>query len=324
MGRLWKVLALLAIVLAVLYGWLLDSTGPATVAPQKLDLAVLRREANAMPGAKPTALEYAAVASRTVPGAVIAAGTGLRQVCVAAIAWKVVAPGGDIVIDTAMSRADAQDMGFNTFDPAASRTVQGWIDSAALILLTHGHIDHVGGYLDHPRFRAVADKALITPGLKRGITSLWRENARYLPASRPLAPIQAVAPGVVAIQTPGHTPASQMFFVTLQSGREYLFAGDTASMFANVQRPTPRARLMTDWLAPEDRRAVIGWLKAIKPMTEARKPVTVIPSHDIDWIDATADEEDYVRAPLPGAVPKRHGARAGAVHGRNFGSVQGK
>lgn len=296
MSRLSKAFAVIVLLLALTYYWLMVNAGPANAPMRKIDIAQLRALADQMPGKRPTALEYLPVAGRSAPGASLAAGTGLRHVDAAAIAWRIKAPAGDIVVDTGLLPEDAKGMGFAIYDAKARQRVEKWMDDAAMILFTHEHIDHVGGYLDHPRFRAIADKAIISSDLMRGMTGLWRDNARFLPAPHPLAAAQAVAPGVVLLQTPGHTPASQMIYVRLQNGREYLFAGDTASLAANAELTTPRSRLLSDWIAVEDRPAVIGWLKGIKALKARHPGVVVIPSHDPAWLQARAAKDGFARA----------------------------
>ena len=296
MSRLSKTFAVIVLVLALAYYWLLVNAGPSGTPARTIDLSQLRTLAEKVPGKKPTALEYALVTSRSAPGAALAAGIGLRHVQTAAVVWRIKAPEGDIVVDSAMLPPDAKAMGFTAYDPKARQMVDTWMDKAALILFTHEHIDHVGGFLDHPRFRAIADKAVLSPDLLRGMTALWRDNARFLPAPRPLAPLQAIAPGVVLVQTPGHTPASQMIYVRLQNGREYLFAGDTASLAANFDLPTPRSRLLSDWMVEEDRPAVIGWLKGINALKARYSALVVIPSHDPEWLKGRAAADGFSRA----------------------------
>lgn len=285
------------LVLALAYYWLLVNAGPANVPARKFDLAELRKAADAIPGQKPTAITFAAIATRYVPGAALAAGTGLRQVTSGVFAWRLTTPGGGIVIDPGLSRADALTMGFKHYDDNARRLVERWMDESEMILFTHAHIDHVGAFLDHQRFEDIVDKAVITPGMLGNINSLWRENARLISETRELKPVEAIAPGVVAIQTPGHTPASEMFYVRLASGREYIFGGDTVSLSVNAEVPTPRSRLLADWMVPEDRPAVIGWLKGLKALKERDKDLVILPSHDADWT--------IVNAQLNGIAPAR-------------------
>jgi len=87
-----------------------------------------------------------------------------------------------------------------------------------------------------------------------------------------------VAPGMVLIKAPGHTPGHQMVYVGLDSGREYLFIGDVAWTLANVTqlklRPAVTMRRIN-----EDASALGHQLRWIKQMMDQEKLI-VIPSHD--------------------------------------------
>lgn len=296
MSRLSKTLMGMLLLVGAAYYWLMVNAGPADAPIRKIDLAQLRAAANAMPGKKPTGLEYVVIARREIPGGALAAGIGLRQVTSGVIAWRLVTPDGGIVIDSGLMPADAKAMKMGHYDKRAAALVGEWMDQASLILFTHEHIDHVGGFLDHPTFETIARKAMISPELLRGMTSHWRESTGLIPQPRPFPPIMPVAPGVVLIQTPGHTPASQMIFVQTADRREYLFAGDTGSLADNIMKMTPRSRLLADWLVKEDRPAVIGWLKGIAALRKKDLKLIVVPSHDPNWIAATAARDGFVRA----------------------------
>jgi len=303
MSRFSKALIILLLLLGAGYYWLLVNSGPAGAPPRTFDLAEIRTQAEALPGEKPTALEYTTVATRDVPGAALAAGTGLRMVQSGVIVWHVVTPKGGIVIDSGLSEANAKELDFSGYDHTAATLVGNWMENAKLIVFTHEHIDHVGGFLDYPKFDAVAHKAIVSPDLARGMTSLWRANAGQLPPPRSLAQIEAVAPGVVLIQTPGHTTGSQMIYVRLQNGREYLFTGDTGSLASNVIQTVPRSRLLTDWLAQEDRVATIGWLKGLSALRQQDASLMIIPSHDPQFLKNSGPKDGFTVAGLPHLLP---------------------
>lgn len=298
MSRFSKAMIILLTLLGAGYYWLLVNAGPADTPPRTFDLAEIRKQANALPGEMPTALEYATIATRDVPGAALAAGTGLRMVQSGVIVWRIVTPTGGIVIDSGFSEADAKELDFSGYDHAAANLVGKWMENAKLIVFTHEHIDHVGGFLDYPKFDVVANKAIVSPDLARGMTSLWRANAGQLPPPRTLGPIEAVAPGVVLIQTPGHTTGSQMIYVHLKNGREYLFAGDTGSLASNIILTVPRGRLLTDWLVQEDRVAAIGWLKGLSALRKQNASLIIIPSHDPQFLKNSASQDGFTAADL--------------------------
>jgi glyoxylase-like metal-dependent hydrolase (beta-lactamase superfamily II) len=90
----------------------------------------------------------------------------------------------------------------------------------------------------------------------------------------------AVAPGIVLWRAPGHTPGSQLVFVKLEGGREYLLLGDVAWHLENVERVRERARLVTQVFLGEDRGAVLRQLAAIKALREKEPKLHVLPGHD--------------------------------------------
>lgn len=303
MSRFSKGVIVLLMLLGAAYYWLLVDTGPVRAPARFFDLALMRKAADALPGEKPSSLEYATIATRFVPGGALAAGAGLREVRSGVIAWRIVTADGGIVIDSGFSRADADQLNFSHYDTQAEALVGRWMKTAQAIIFTHEHIDHVGGFLDYPKFDDVADKGIFSAAVARGMTALWRENAGRLPAPRKLAPVEPIAPGVVLIQTPGHTPGSQMIYVKLQNGREYLFAGDTGSLASNILNMAPRSRLLTDWLVPEDRTATIGWLKGINALRQQEKSLSVIPSHDPDFLAGTSARDGFNMANAVHAAP---------------------
>src|SRR3546814_4681759 len=104
------------------------------------------------------------------------------------------------------------------------------LGKAKLILVTHEHVDHIGGLTEYP------DVAKILPS-----TRLTQEQVYHPERSAPAAfaagaldgykPLVydkyvAVAPGIVLIKSPGHSPGSQMVYVKKVDGTEVLFIGD--------------------------------------------------------------------------------------------------
>jgi glyoxylase-like metal-dependent hydrolase (beta-lactamase superfamily II) len=85
-----------------------------------------------------------------------------------------------------------------------------------------------------------------------------------------------LAPGIALIKAPGHTPGSQIVYVVLQSGKEYLLAGDCAWLMDNV-------RLVRGKDAPwiiEDEALVMAELKWLNEVDRTEKNVSIVVSHD--------------------------------------------
>jgi glyoxylase-like metal-dependent hydrolase (beta-lactamase superfamily II) len=85
-------------------------------------------------------------------------------------------------------------------------------------------------------------------------------------------------PGVALIKSPGHTPGSQMVYVALESGREYLFIADTAWHMDSVRLIKGKA---APWIQ-EDEPALLAQLKWLNGLSQTEKNLYIIASHDED------------------------------------------
>ncbi len=292
--------ALIALI-AVPYCWLLMDTGPTSAPMLPIDLARLRAEAASIPGPRPVAIEYAAVATQTSPGTVLVAGGGLKTEQTGVFVWRLITPGGDTVIDAGLTRDQAQAGGFSNFHPAVQSAAQEWLIAARRILFTSEDIDHVGGLVAvMPRANAVA---LHVSGNAAQIKAIRQLDPRLTAALAP--PVAALSgppgfaglgPGIAAMRTPGHLPGSQMIYVQLQDGREYVFAGGTAPMRRNVTLLRPRSRYAGEWQGSEDRIATMGWIKGLAAL-KAREPrLTVVFGHDLDWLQDPVNGPGFLSA----------------------------
>lgn len=287
MRRRYKLLLAVLVLVAVPYYWLLVDNHEPDVPRRAFDLAELRRLADSIPGAKPDKVVVEDVAWRRLPGTLLVAGGGLKRNNIVVQSFLLTRPGGDIVIDSGIAAQDARGLRLEHHVAERQRAVEAALRRAGLILFTHEHVDHLGGLLRMADFARVAPRALLTPEQLRGRWAdelPWPKGGRE--AIRPFryGRMAAVAPGVVLIRTPGHTPGSQMIFVRLANGREYLFTGDTATMARSWRLQRARSRLIADFVAPEDRAGVLGWLRAIRALKREAPALTIVPGHDLEEI----------------------------------------
>ena len=262
---------------------------PQDAQPYSADLlSRVRRAAATIPGAQPSRLNYVKVAESHRPMADIIDG-GLKENYVSArTAFQVVYPSGWVMIDSGMDQAVHKFFGFGREEPywpERNAAVQEALKKATLVVITHEHGDHVAGVIRSDSRKEIAAKTLLTREQVRTLTlypqlpdiRLTPETARdyivvdyesYLP----------VAPGMVLIKAPGHTPGHQMVYVRLDSGREYLFIGDVGWTLDNVTqlklRPVVTMRRINEY-AP----ALMHQLRWIKDVMDQERLI-VIPSHD--------------------------------------------
>ncbi|MFM5924350.1 MAG: MBL fold metallo-hydrolase [Novosphingobium sp.] len=277
----WLLLALLLLFGAPYY-WLLIDNRPGDIAAKPVTITQLRQLAASIPGAAPAEIEVEGVAWRRLPGTLFAAGTGLKRRLLAKMAFRLTVPGGaPIVIDTGLTQAEAEAGGMEEYNPGAQSRVYAAMRQAGLILVTHEHPDHTGGLV------ALAAE----PGLlaKARLNSAQASTLPWPQGVRPFATLgkspQAVAPGIVVVPAPSHSPGSQLIFVRLSNGREYLFAGDICSLEIGCRQLRARSRLVSTYLpGGEDRPEVFAWLKSIRAIQESAPRLIVIPGHDLEWI----------------------------------------
>lgn len=288
--KLWQkiIIALAAIIGAAGY-WLLADNRPSDgTAP--LDIAALRTAANGIAGDKPLTLSVERAAAGLLPSNLLVAGGGFGSARQGVHAFAVNYKDGAVLIDTGFDTQTAKVMTFYKRDAGVQARVDTAIASAKAILVTHEHADHMGALLSHPNWPQIQTRALITneqfDSQKQTEPAVWPKGSRA--AFKPFAysGIKAIAPGIAVMKAASHTPGSQIIFVKLASGREYLFMGDISSMERNWKELRARSRLLGDVLVGEDRGAVYSWLRAFAAASKANPNMVMVPTHDADAIDA--------------------------------------
>ena len=122
-----------------------------------------------------------------------------------------------------------------------------------------------------PRMRAthpVAPSAAIVTAESQASRFIVVDYDKYMP----------VAPGMAFIKAPGHTPGSQMVYVVLESGREYLFIGDSAWHMDGVRQIIGKD---APWIV-EDTASVNDQLKWLNGLLTTEKNLLIVASHDDD------------------------------------------
>ena len=139
---------LLAVAGAAFYWLLVESHMPGD-ASFALDIDQVRAVSAAVPGDKPTSIEVEQIAVFTFPATAIVAGDGFDGRPLPVYSYRLIYPDGSIIVDTALSQAVGGSE-LTSFDAEAYGRMQAAMSAAKQIVITHEHMDHIGG-LDGPR-----------------------------------------------------------------------------------------------------------------------------------------------------------------------------
>ena len=243
----------------------------------------------------PDSVGYLVVAGAYYPARGLVAGMKIDDPMVSFVAYQV--GYGDeippVVIDGAIDKsiyeADIREKVF--FDAENYSVLENAFSRAGKILVTHTHYDHIGGIANASNFDAIRHKIHLTgeqaasPLLEivgmelDGDIRIIDDFARIEIPSYGIVEYALVAPGIVMIKTPGHTPCHASFFIALSDGSEVIISGDVAFNRKGIthQRQKP---LLTSYMLGEDRGRVgkdLYWLNQLN-RTEG---VRIMVSHDL-------------------------------------------
>lgn len=243
-------------------------------------LPSIRRAASMVPGEQPTAVHVFTFVKFRRPASSVAEGAPNDSVPAMRAIFQIRFPRGWMMVDAGHDRA---------FDPnnkipsdEVFEHMQTALRGASLNVVTHEHLDHVAGIVRSPYRSELERNTLLT---KEQVATLLRQEpgsliridsavaARFLVVD--YDPLIPVAPGVVLVKAPGHTPGSQIIYVRLASGQEIVFAGDISNLMTAVeagQHKPPRPDVA------ESRPAItrqLAWLRDI-----SRQGIAIVLAHD--------------------------------------------
>ena len=287
--RILITLGVLLVLAGVAYYWLLVESHIPGDASYTLDIERVRAALATVPGDKPGSIEVEQVGVFTFPATGVVAGDGWNGVPLPVFCYRLIYPDSTIIVDTGLTQSMGGSL-LTSFDAAAFGRVEAAMSTAAQIVITHEHMDHIGGLTAHSDLKAVLPRTRLTREQlsepERSLPAKFPEHALDGYQSLVYDQYQAIAPGVVLIKAPGHTPGSQIVYVQTASGAELLLIGDVAWHFRNIELQRERARLMTMLFIKEDRQAVFGELAALKRLHDEQPAIHIVPGHDGPVVDS--------------------------------------
>jgi glyoxylase-like metal-dependent hydrolase (beta-lactamase superfamily II) len=279
--------AVLVVALAALWSWLDASEPVPETTRYRIDIAALHALAGSLPGPKPRAIRSALVADAALPRGVIFAGEPFEAQANVHQVFQIVFEDGRFgLVDTgfppaAFERVGAFGDGSGAYHAAGWEQVTRALARAEFVVVTHEHFDHLAGAASLPPERA--DRLRLNARQLANVQALDESEIPEAVRSRlvvlPEVEAQALAPGVVLLAAPGHTPGSQLVYVERADGRRALLLGDVAWHFDQVAKLRYRPRHVT-LLLGEDRAQVLGELRALHDLWRAHPELAQVVSHD--------------------------------------------
>ena len=252
----------------------------------RASLTDIRATAALIPGRRPLRLNILKFAESRRTKNFSIKGAPAEASVQARTAFQVMFADGHIMVDAGMDQQVHRFFGRGVeepYDTEAAGQVERALTNARLIVVTHEHGDHVAGVIRTSRARELAPKTILTRSQVQTLLTtpqmpeikLTAElAARYLVVDYDrYFPLTA---GIVLIKAPGHTPGSQMVYIALESGREYLLIGDAAWHMDGV-------RLMKGKDAPwitEEQSGVMSQLKWLNQLSRSEPRLVIVASHD--------------------------------------------
>jgi glyoxylase-like metal-dependent hydrolase (beta-lactamase superfamily II) len=266
----------------------LVAIAPVFAQPFSADLTAIRQAAKSMPGVLPMRINVVKFAESRRTKNFAIKGAPREPSIQARTAYQVVYPDGTVMIDSGMDLQVHKFFGRGVeepYFPEQEQKVERALASAKAIVVTHEHGDHIAGVIRSPDFTKLANKTTITrmqadtlmsapqmPEIKLSADQVQRFNVVDYQTVKPFAP------GMALIKSSGHTPGSQMIYLVLQSGKEYVFTGDVAWHMDGVRQVRGKD---APWIT-EDEPNMAAELTWLNGLMKSEPNIAIVISHDED------------------------------------------
>jgi glyoxylase-like metal-dependent hydrolase (beta-lactamase superfamily II) len=261
---------------------------PASAQTWSADLNAIRQATRSTPGALPLRVNVVKFAESRRTKNFAVKGAPTEPSIQARTAYQVVYQDGTIMIDAGMDQQVHRFFGRGVeepYFPAEAQKVERALASAKAIVLTHEHGDHIGGVIRSSSFATLAPKTSITRTQMQTLMNSPQMPEIKLSADQAArfkvidyGTVMPFVPGMALIKSSGHTPGSQMIYLVLQSGKEYVFAGDVAWHMDGVRQVRGKD---APWIT-EDEPNMAAELTWLNGLMRTEPNLAIVVSHDED------------------------------------------
>lgn len=208
-------------------------------------LEKIRKAANVIPGKKADEIRYIKFAESPRTCGQTYEGGDDSPYIQARTAYQIMFGKEWLMVDSGMDEEVHNFFGRGTKQPyfkTANDSVQQALLGAKEIIITHEHGDHVAGVLRTDNYKTLAPKTVLTKQMVN--TLLNKPQMKLLQMKENQLPdfvivdfqdILPIAPGIVLIKAPGHTPGEIMVYVQFENGKEYIITGDVSWSYIGIE-----------------------------------------------------------------------------------------
>lgn len=250
------------------------------------DISKLRKLAAVVPGELPTQLNVIKIAETIRPASVVVEGEDPNKtMTLARTVYQLEYPDGNIMLDAGMDLETHRTFGKTEepYFPDEFETVKKALNDAKMIILTHYHADHVAGVIRSGSFDELAYKTwvsertadLLVNKPHKETTKISEEKVnRFIIGSD--SEYMPIAPGIVLIKAPGHTPDSKMIYIRLANGQEFIHSVDSGWSMENIRKEKMKN---ASWVS-ENENQLLQQYKWLNNIEKTEKEIIVLCTHD--------------------------------------------
>lgn len=268
------------------------TTGPVvpSAAAPSFALDAIRAQVS---GTGPTAVLLEEVGTGQMREFILFAGGGLHEHALAMHAvelrWDDRAVLIDPGTDLACSRRFSSDLVVHADAFARMEAALARVDA---IVATHEHYDHICALSTYEDLEGILPAVMLTEAQLRSnvaATGFWGEGGTILrERATPLSYTGSheLAPGVILIEAPGHTPGSQWIYVQKANGQELLLVGDTAWSGRYIREGIYKSWLIASVIG-EDAEQQVQHIRFLSDLQRTHPELTILVAHDREqWDEA--------------------------------------